>query len=99
MLAGRVLLHMKHGALICWLRQAVLPILFLELVDRRCSGSGAAGEAEQPCGLMSADEFYAGLAAAEAMPGPLSNVAAYLGAHSCCTIYPREWHDSATFVV
>ena len=28
------------------------------------------------------DEFYAGLAAAQAMPGPLFNFAAYLGEHS-----------------
>ena len=28
---------------------------------------------------MTKDEFYAGLAAAQAMPGPLFNFAAYLG--------------------
>jgi chromate transporter len=32
------------------------------------------------CSWMSANEFYAGLAVAQAMPGPLFNLAAYLGA-------------------
>lgn len=45
-----------------------------------CAGSSASSDPGCACSWMSGGEFYAGLALAQAMPGPLFNFAAYLGA-------------------
>jgi chromate transporter len=45
-----------------------------------CAGAGAGADPACVCSWMSGNEFYAGLALAQAMPGPLFNFAAYLGA-------------------
>jgi hypothetical protein len=60
--------------------QVVLPMLFNDVVSLDCTGV----EEGQTCpeaadSWMSQDQFYAGLALAQAMPGPLFNFAAYLG--------------------
>ena len=45
-----------------------------------CNGPTADSDPNCVCSWMSGNEFYAGLALAQAMPGPLFNFAAYLGA-------------------
>lgn len=45
-----------------------------------CYGDNAASDPNCKCSWISGNEFYAGLALAQAMPGPLFNFAAYLGA-------------------
>ena len=49
-------------------------------VASACSAANAQDDAACQCSWMSGNEFYAGLALAQAMPGPLFNFAAYLGA-------------------
>lgn len=50
------------------------------LIDICSNQSAAASDPGCACSWMSGGEFYAGLALAQAMPGPLFNFAAYLGA-------------------
>ena len=59
-----------------WYPKAYAPdeALAPELDLGRSGGSGLCGDS-----WVTKDEFYAGLAAAQAMPGPLFNFAAYLG--------------------
>ncbi|KAG7668186.1 hypothetical protein NADE_008667 [Nannochloris sp. 'desiccata'] len=45
-----------------------------------CDGAGAESNPGCKCSWMSGNQFYAGLAISQAMPGPLFNFAAYLGA-------------------
>ena len=71
----------RSGSLIFGGGQVLLPLLLDEMVDTSC-GAAAGGPAANctDAGLMTADQFYAGLAAAQSMPGPLFNLSAYLGA-------------------
>lgn len=55
------------GSLIFGGGQVLLPLL----LDKMATGDGA---------LMTEDQFFAGLAVAQSMPGPLFNISAYLGA-------------------
>lgn len=60
-------------------------MLFNVVVQLDCTPveGGSKGQqtcVEAPSSWMSQDQFYAGLALAQAMPGPLFNFAAYLGA-------------------
>ena len=58
-------------------------VQYNDVVKRTCTGSGADIVCtDSPDSWMTTQEFYAGLALAQAMPGPLFNFAAYLGA-SC----------------
>jgi chromate transporter len=50
------------------------------VVDCTSDSTAAASDPNCTCSWMSGNEFYAGLALAQAMPGPLFNFAAYLGA-------------------
>ena len=59
------------GSLIFGGGQVLLPLLLDEMTANATSGRPA---------LMTEDQFYAGLAAAQSMPGPLFNFSAYLGA-------------------
>lgn len=45
-----------------------------------CASADVSDNPDCKCSWMSGNEFYAGLALAQAMPGPLFNFAAYLGA-------------------
>jgi len=47
---------------------------------QQCRETNASTNSNCQCSWMSGNEFYAGLALAQAMPGPLFNFAAYLGA-------------------
>ena len=77
----------RIGSVIFGGGQVVLPMLFNVVVEEDCTfvanaNSSASSEycTEAPGSWMTADQFYAGLALAQAMPGPLFNFAAYLGA-------------------
>jgi chromate transporter len=77
----------RTGSVIFGGGQVVLPMLFNEVVDQTCTSvvTNNGTSTEETCtessnSWMTADQFYAGLALAQAMPGPLFNFAAYLGA-------------------
>lgn len=72
-------LFYRTGSLIFGGGQVVLPLLLGEIVQYDCSDP-ARGCVESPDSWCTEADFYAGLAAAQAMPGPLFNFAAYLGA-------------------
>jgi chromate transporter len=93
----------RTGSIIFGGGQVVLPMLFNDVVSLDCSGGVVVPPAsngttssticvEAPGSWMSADEFYAGLALAQAMPGPLFNFAAYLGKRA--RWLPGCWADS-----
>lgn len=76
----------RKGSVIFGGGQVVLPMLFNEVVKLDCTSvqdSGASSTetcTEAPDSWMTQNQFYAGLALDQAMPGPLFNFAAYLGA-------------------
>ncbi len=64
--------------------QVVLPMLYNDVVTVSCTPTnGTEVCAETSASWMTSNQFYAGLALAQAMPGPLFNFAAYLGACRC----------------
>uniref|UniRef100_A0A7S3CFB4 Chromate transporter n=1 Tax=Chloropicon roscoffensis TaxID=1461544 RepID=A0A7S3CFB4_9CHLO len=63
------------GSLIFGGGQVLLPLLLDQMTSE-----GTCGDPTQCPALMTEDQFYAGLAAAQSMPGPLFNFSAYLGA-------------------
>lgn len=71
-------LFYRTGSLIFGGGQVVLPLLLGEMVHEDCSDPSK-GCVPLASSWMSKEEFYTGLAAAQAMPGPLFNFAAYLG--------------------
>lgn len=72
-------LFYRTGSLIFGGGQVVLPLLLGEMVHEDCSDPSK-GCVPLASSWLTKEEFYTGLAAAQAMPGPLFNFAAYLGA-------------------
>lgn len=72
----------RTGSVIFGGGQVVLPMLYNDVVSSSCAYVAGGGQdcKDAPDSWMSTSEFYTGLALAQAMPGPLFNFAAYLGA-------------------
>lgn len=72
----------RTGSIIFGGGQVVLPMIYNDVVDRQCitDSNGQEVCTDAPDSWMTTEQFYAGLALAQAMPGPLFNFAAYLGA-------------------
>ncbi|KAK9816680.1 hypothetical protein WJX72_003596 [[Myrmecia] bisecta] len=75
----------RTGSIIFGGGQVVLPLLFNEVVQSDCSYIVADGKSRHVCvdrpdSWVTTTDFYTGLAVVQAMPGPLFNFAAYLGA-------------------
>ena len=75
-------LFYRTGSLIFGGGQVVLPLLLGEMVHEDCSDP-TKGCVPLASSWLTKEEFYTGLAAAQAMPGPLFNFAAYLGTQCC----------------
>lgn len=59
-------------------KQVVLPMLFNEVVQQTCDAAGSC--TDKPGTWVTSAQFYAGLGIVQALPGPLFNFSAYLGA-------------------
>eukprot|EP00873_Tetraselmis_striata_P021244 jgi/Tetstr1/441508/TSEL_029739.t1 len=71
----------RTGSIIFGGGQVVLPLLIEEVNQDGCNSMECIdNDATNGTSWMTADQFYAGLGAAQAMPGPLFNLAAYIGA-------------------
>eukprot|EP00798_Chlamydomonas_sp_ICE-L_P024333 gene24333-9949_t len=72
----------RTGSIIYGGGQVVLPLLLGDLVAQDCSVHPCVESPVVPVGnsWVSSEQFYTGLGLAQAMPGPLFNFAAYLGA-------------------
>ncbi|GAB4823068.1 hypothetical protein N2152v2_010114 [Parachlorella kessleri] len=71
----------RVGSVIFGGGQVVLPMLYNDMVTLDCSNTPEGQKCPEAAdSWMTQDQFYAGLALAQAMPGPLFNFAAYLGA-------------------
>ena len=76
----------RSGSIIFGGGQVVIPMLYKEVVQQDCPPGlpGSAGPAptctDRPDSWVTTDDFYTGLAVVQALPGPLFNFAAYLGA-------------------
>jgi len=71
----------RCGSLVYGGGQVVLPILMNDLVKYECVEGRVPECQEDPVNSwMTAEQFYAGLGIVQAMPGPLFNFSAYLGA-------------------
>jgi chromate transporter len=68
----------RVGSVIYGGGQVVLPMLYNECVQQTCDAAGACTDA--PNTFVTSKQFYAGLGIVQALPGPLFNFAAYLGA-------------------
>lgn len=69
----------RIGSIIYGGGQVVLPMLYQEVVQRQCdAATGACADA--PNTWVTSKQFYAGLGVVQALPGPLFNFSAYLGA-------------------
>lgn len=69
----------RTGSLIFGGGQVVLPLIINEVTDRDCPESFDGAEV-CPDSWITPDQFYLGLGIVQAMPGPLFNFSAYLGA-------------------
>lgn len=67
----------RTGSVIYGGGQVVLPMLYYDVVKETCT-NGVCTEA--PGSWMTSKQFYAGLGVVQALPGPLFNFSAYLGA-------------------
>jgi len=71
----------RTGSIIFGGGQVVLPLMIEEVNQDGCNSMECIdNDATNGTSWMTADQFYAGLGAAQAMPGPLFNLAAYIGA-------------------
>ena len=76
----------RTGSIIFGGGQVVLPLLLNDVVqyDTTCSSTvnnaTSCVKSESPASWVTEEQFFAGLAMAQAMPGPLFNLSAYLGA-------------------
>eukprot|EP00878_Enallax_costatus_P032069 GHUV01035167.1.p1 GENE.GHUV01035167.1~~GHUV01035167.1.p1 ORF type:complete len:335 (+),score=47.08 GHUV01035167.1:103-1107(+) len=68
----------RTGSIIYGGGQVVLPMLYTDVVQRTCEGPSGCRDA--PNTWVTSEQFYAGIGIAQAMPGPLFNFSAYLGA-------------------
>lgn len=71
----------RTGSIIYGGGQVVLPLLVNDLVQYNCTGSAVPPNCPEASDTwVTQAQFYAGLGAVQALPGPLFNFAAYLGA-------------------
>lgn len=71
----------RTGSIIYGGGQVVLPMLLADLVKYNCSPNQVPEcQADPATSWMTPEQFYAGLGIVQAMPGPLFNFSAYLGA-------------------
>lgn len=68
----------RIGSIIYGGGQVVLPMMYTEVVSQSCDKAGACVDAVGT--WVTSKQFYAGLGVVQAMPGPLFNFSAYLGA-------------------
>eukprot|EP00798_Chlamydomonas_sp_ICE-L_P000909 gene910-5229_t len=79
---GQVVMPLLLGDLVAQDCSVVMPLLLGDLVAQDCSGRLCVESPVVPVGnsWVSSQQFYTGLGLAQAMPGPLFNFSAYLGA-------------------
>jgi chromate transporter len=68
----------RTGSIIYGGGQVVLPMLYTDVVQQTCDANGQ--NCSEANSWVTSEQFYAGLGVAQAMPGPLFNFSAYLGA-------------------
>ncbi|KAG0610833.1 hypothetical protein M758_7G095400 [Ceratodon purpureus] len=68
----------RTGSIIYGGGQVVLPMLYTDLVQQDCNAEGICRD--RPDSWVTSTQFYAGLGVQQALPGPLFNFSAYLGA-------------------
>uniref|UniRef100_A0A383W4R4 Chromate transporter n=1 Tax=Tetradesmus obliquus TaxID=3088 RepID=A0A383W4R4_TETOB len=68
----------RTGSIIYGGGQVVLPMLYTDVVQKTCDAAGQ--NCSEANSWVTSEQFYAGLGVAQAMPGPLFNFSAYLGA-------------------